>query len=140
MRRLVLRTAQWSAFLLLLALVAAAPFSSRGFLVYVAKVPEQCGDYTLFVLEVFQDRSMKLRNEAVNRGDLDRRLREAFKTRAEKVLFIKGDPSLALQDIVEIIDIASRQVDHIALITPFVEREILKRPSCGLTISVRSPQ
>jgi len=126
------------ALLLLLTLTVVALASSRGFIVYLPKLPTYCGDYTLFVLEISRDHSMMLRGEAVKRGELEVRLRDAFKTRAERLLFIRADRHLKVREVMEVIDVASRQAEYIALITPSVEREAEKRPYCGLEISLPS--
>jgi len=55
-------------------------------------------------------------------GGLEERLREIFKARAERVMFVRGHPSLDFQDIAEIIDIGKGAgVDKIGLITEELE-------------------
>jgi len=55
----------------------------------------------------------------VAKADLESKLNEIFSTRAEKVMFVKGDPNLDFQAIASVIDIShSVGVDHIGLITP----------------------
>jgi hypothetical protein len=58
-----LNTAPFVALLLLLALITVASASSNGLIVYIAKVPEFCGDYTVFDLEISHGGSMKLRGK-----------------------------------------------------------------------------
>jgi biopolymer transport protein TolR len=55
----------------------------------------------------------------VAKTELESKLNEIFSTRAEKVMFVKGDPNLDFQAIASVIDIGHAVgVDHIGLITP----------------------
>jgi biopolymer transport protein TolR len=55
----------------------------------------------------------------VAKSDLESKLNEIYSTRAEKVMFVKGDPNLDFQAIATVIDVGhSVGVDHIGLITP----------------------
>jgi len=55
----------------------------------------------------------------VAKTDLESKLNEIYTTRAEKVMFVKGDPNLDFQAIATVIDVGhSVGVDHIGLITP----------------------
>jgi biopolymer transport protein TolR len=57
-----------------------------------------------------------------NRGDLLQRLTQIFSTRAERVMFVKGDDELNFADIADVIDIGhAAGVDHIGLMTKKVE-------------------
>ena len=50
------------------------------------------------------------------------RLEEIFKTRAERVIFVKGDPDLEFQDVAKVIDIAKGVgIDKVGLMTPQME-------------------
>src|SRR5229473_7181452 len=65
--------------------------------------PEQ--DRTVVII-IEKDKSMKLNNESTDEQRLGPRLDEIFKTRAERVVFVKGDPNLEFQYIARAIDIA----------------------------------
>jgi len=53
---------------------------------------------------------------------LQARLEEIFKTRAERIVFVKGDPDLEYRDVARAIDIAKgAAMDKIGLMTPKVE-------------------
>jgi biopolymer transport protein TolR len=55
----------------------------------------------------------------VAKTDLESKLNEIFATRAEKVMFVKGDPNLDFQAVATVIDIGHAVgVDHIGLVTP----------------------
>jgi biopolymer transport protein TolR len=54
-----------------------------------------------------------------NKSDLQSKLTGIYATRAERVMFIKGDDDLNFADIADVIDIGhGAGVDHIGLITP----------------------
>ncbi|HEY6446679.1 MAG TPA: biopolymer transporter ExbD [Acidobacteriaceae bacterium] len=53
---------------------------------------------------------------------LETELNQIYSTRAEKVMFVKGDPNVDFQDVAAVIDMGhSVGVDHIGLITPKIE-------------------
>ena len=60
------------------------------------------------VLEILADGSYEINNQPVpaGPGGLDRRLREIYDPRPDKVIFIKGDPALKFQDVIRAMDIA----------------------------------
>ena len=50
------------------------------------------------------------------------RLEDVFKTRAERVVFVKADPDLEFREVAQAIDIAKGAgIDKIGLMTPRVE-------------------
>src|SRR5258707_11147219 len=74
------------------------------------------------VIVIDKDRSMKLNQDPVEERALGDRLTEIFKTRAERVVFVKGDPDLDYATVAKAIDIAKgAQIDKIGLITPKIE-------------------
>src|ERR1041384_1354366 len=58
------------------------------------------------VIVVNKDKSMMINQEATDENKLGPRLEEIFKTRAERVVFVKGDPDLEFKDVAQAIDIA----------------------------------
>ena len=64
----------------------------------------------------------KINQDDVAKSDLLTRLTGIFATRAERVMFVKGDDKLNFGDVAEVIDIGhAAGVDHIGLITPKIE-------------------
>ena len=53
-----------------------------------------------------KDRSLKINEEPTDFDRLGPRLEQVFKTRAERVVFVKGDPDLDYQTVARAIDIA----------------------------------
>jgi biopolymer transport protein TolR len=63
----------------------------------------------------------KINELDISHNDLENKLQGIFATRAEKVMFIKGDPQLNFAVVADVIDIGhAAGVDHIGLITPKV--------------------
>src|ERR1051325_6221819 len=66
-----------------------------------------------------RDKSMMINQESTDEAKLGPRLEEIFKTRAERVVFIKGDPDLEFQTVAKVIDIAKGVgIDKVGLMTP----------------------
>ncbi len=59
--------------------------------------PQPDQDRTV-VIVIDKDKSMKLNQEPIEEAKLRDRLEEIFKTRAERVVFVKGDPDLEFRD------------------------------------------
>jgi biopolymer transport protein ExbD len=65
---------------------------------------------------------LKINQEDVSWDRLRGRLEEIYKTRAEKVVFVKADTDLPFADVAQVIDIAhSAGVDKVGLITAKIE-------------------
>ncbi len=63
--------------------------------------------------------SYMINETPVAKSDLETKLNEIYSTRAEKVMFVKGDPNLDFQAVASVIDIGHAVgVDHIGLVTP----------------------
>jgi biopolymer transport protein TolR len=63
--------------------------------------------------------SYKINEMDIAKNQLKTRLDQIYSTRAEKVMFVQGDPNVNFSSVAEIIDIGhSVGVDHIGLITP----------------------
>jgi len=80
----------------------------------------ECGqdDRRTVVIQVLQSGKIKLNIEDSDRVRLGGRLHEIFKTRAEQVVFITADSQLPFQDVAQIIDIATKHVANVALVSP----------------------
>ncbi|HTA71132.1 MAG TPA: biopolymer transporter ExbD [Bryobacteraceae bacterium] len=74
------------------------------------------------VIVIDKDKKMHLNNEDTDMDKLGPRLEDIFKTRAERVVFVKGDPDLDYEVVAKAIDIAKGAgMDKIGLMTPKVE-------------------
>jgi biopolymer transport protein ExbD len=74
------------------------------------------------VIVIDKDKSMHINQEDTDDQKLQGRLEQIFKTRAERVVFVKGDPDLEYQTVAKAIDIAKgAAIDKIGLMTPKLE-------------------
>jgi biopolymer transport protein TolR len=74
------------------------------------------------VIVIEKDKSLKLNQDPIEWAKLGDRLTEVFKTRAERVVFVKGDPDLTFETVANAIDIAKGAgLDKIGLMTPKIE-------------------
>jgi biopolymer transport protein ExbD len=74
------------------------------------------------VIVINKDKSMMLNTESITEATLGERLLDVFKTRAERVCFVKGDPDLEFQYVAKAIDIAKgAQMDRVGLMTAKIE-------------------
>jgi biopolymer transport protein TolR len=81
--------------------------------------PDQ--DRTVVII-IDKDKRMHLNNEDTDDQKLGARLEQIFKTRAERVVFVKGDPDLEYETVAKAIDIAKgAAIDKIGLMTPKIE-------------------
>ena len=65
---------------------------------------------------------LKINQDDVTWESLQLRLSDIFKTRAEKVMFVKGDDNIPFANVANVIDIAhSAGVDKVGLITAKIE-------------------
>jgi biopolymer transport protein TolR len=83
--------------------------------------PDPTQDRTV-VIVIEKDKSIKLNQDPVQERFLGSRLQEIFKTRAERVVFVKADADLDFEVVAHAIDIAKGAgIDKIGLMTPKLE-------------------
>ena len=84
--------------------------------------PPPPGQDRTVVIVIDKDGSMKLNQDPIQENQLGDRLMEVFKTRAERVVFVKADPDLDFQTVAHAIDIAKgANMDKVGLMTPKAE-------------------
>src|SRR5712692_4948355 len=84
--------------------------------------PPPPGQDRTVVIIIDKDKSMMINTEVTDASRLGNRLMEIFKTRAEKVVFVKGDPDLEFRYVAQAIDIArGAGIDKVGLMTPKME-------------------
>ena len=75
-----------------------------------------------FVVSVDAERRIKINQDQVDIRNLGARLEEIFKTRNDRVMFVKGDDNIPFANVANVIDIAhSAGVDKVGLITAKIE-------------------
>jgi biopolymer transport protein TolR len=81
--------------------------------------PDQ--DRTVVVI-IEKDKTMKINQEGILFENLGKRLEDIFKSRAERVCFVKADPDLEYQEVAKVIDVAKGVgIDQVGLMTKKVE-------------------
>jgi len=74
------------------------------------------------VVSIDAERNVKINQESVDIRELGTRLEDIFKTRSERVMFVKGDSALQFGVVANVIDIAKGAgIDKIGLITKELE-------------------
>jgi biopolymer transport protein TolR len=115
---------------LLIIFMVIVPVTPKGLDALVPQPPknpnqQQPNDRTIVIQVEGQANGIptyKINQDDVAKNQLRQRLDEIFAPRAEKVMFIKGDPNLNFSSVAEVIDIGHAVgVDHIGLITPKIE-------------------
>jgi len=83
--------------------------------------PTQQDDRTVVII-IDKDRKWMINTEQTDPTRAGDRLQEIFKTRAERVVFVKGDPALEFKDVAQAIDVArGAGIDKIGLMTAKME-------------------
>jgi len=90
-----------------------------------AKTPPPAADRTV-VVQLMKGAGgkpvLKINQDDVTWQNLQGRLEEIYKTRAEKVMFVKADPALEFSEVAQVIDIAhAAGVEKVGLITAKIE-------------------
>jgi biopolymer transport protein TolR len=74
------------------------------------------------VVSVDANGNLKINQDPIALRDLGPRLEDIFKTRNDRIIFVKGDPDAKFGDVAEIIDVAKgAAIDKIGLITKSLE-------------------
>lgn len=112
---------------LLIIFMVITPLTPKGLEALVPQPPppnapqQQDNDRTVVII-IDKDKKWMINTEQTDPTRAGDRLQEIFKTRAERVVFVKGDPSLDFKDVAQAIDIAKGAgVDKIGLMTAKME-------------------
>jgi len=113
---------------LLVIFMAALPLSQRGL---DANLPAETTATstpiidTRIMVEFFADKRLEINHEPVTIAQLEERLREIFRERENKTLYIAGDGSLRYGEIVEVIDASKGAgVSRVGIITEGMRRSV----------------
>ena len=81
-------------------------------------------DNRTVVVSIDASRNIKINQDSVDKRMLGSRLEDIFKTRSDRVIFVKGDASLPFSEVADVIDIAKGAgIDKIGLITEKLEEQ-----------------
>ena len=74
------------------------------------------------VIEIKYDKSIEINNNPVAYADLQNRLEDIFKTRAQKVVFVKGNKDVEYRYVAQAVDAArGAGLDKVGIMTPKIE-------------------
>jgi len=111
---------------LLIIFMVITPLTPKGLESLVpqpAPPNQQQADVRTVVISINADKSMLINQEPTDFERMGPRLEEIFKTRAERVIFVKGDPDLEYRYVAQAIDIAKGAgIDKVGLMTPKMEQ------------------
>ena len=108
---------------LLIIFMIITPLTPKGLDALVPQPPPpgqqaNAADTRTIVIIVNRDRSIMINQTPTDESQLGARLQEIFKTRAERVVFVQGDPDLEFQSVARAIDIAKGAgIDRVGLMT-----------------------
>jgi biopolymer transport protein ExbD len=84
--------------------------------------PATLSDQRTVVISIDSNHAMMINSEPTDESKLGARLEEIFKTRAERVVFVKGDPNIEFSWVARAIDTAhGAGIDKVGLMTAKVE-------------------
>jgi biopolymer transport protein TolR len=117
---------------LLIIFMVITPLTPKGLDALVPQPPppnkqQQTSPDRTIVVQVMdagpgKEPTLKVNQEDVGWDKLQTRLTDIYKTRAEKVMFVKGDTGIPFADVANVIDIAhAAGVDKVGLITAKIE-------------------
>jgi hypothetical protein len=80
----------------------------------------RCSDVRDIILRVLPNGGLTLNSEPQTRDGLARRLDDIYRTRWSKHAYITSEPNVSLGEVVEIIQLVAKHVDHVVIVTPSV--------------------
>jgi len=109
---------------LIIIFMVITPLTPKGLEALIPQPPppnqkqNEADDRTV-VVTINKDHSMLINTDPIAENALGKRLEDVFRTRAERIMFVKGDPDIEYRWVAEVIDIAhGAGVDKVGLM-PF---------------------
>jgi biopolymer transport protein TolR len=108
---------------LIIIFMVITPLTPKGLEALVPQPPPpgqqaSASDLRTVVIQIDANHKMMINQDPVEEAQLGARLEEIFKTRAERVVFVKADPNLEYRAVASAIDIAhGAQIDKVGLMT-----------------------
>lgn len=112
---------------LLIIFMVITPLTPKGLDALVPQPPrnqqqQTTPDERTIVVQIQKNGGLKINQEDVTMDKLQGRLEDIYKTRADKVAFVKGDENLTFSDVAIVIDkVHAAGVDKVGLITAKIE-------------------
>ena len=120
---------------LLVIFLAALPLTQQGLDTSLPQpAPPEAGPTvpppTMVVLEYKADGKLAINNQPVTLPDLDARLREIYRDRRDRTLYLMGDGDLPYGKVVQAIDVAKGAgVERVGVVTESMRRTAASTPS-----------
>jgi biopolymer transport protein TolR len=70
------------------------------------------------VLEVLPANTFKIKSQPGTKAELGKKLKEIYDPRPDKIIFVKGDPAVKYQDVIEAMDVARGSGVKVIAATP----------------------
>src|SRR5215831_6093956 len=112
---------------LIIIFMVITPLTPKGLEALIPQPPPpnqkpNASDQRTVVITIDKDHKMTINQEPADENTMGARLSDIFKTRAERVVFVKGDPNLEFLWVAKAIDIAhGAGIDKVGLMTAKVE-------------------
>jgi len=112
---------------LIIIFMVITPLTPKGLEALIPQPPppnqqQSESDQRTVVIIINRDKSMLINTEPTTLDTMGKRLEEIFKTRAERVVFVKGDGDLEFETVAKAIDVAKGVgLDKVGLMTPEME-------------------
>ena len=112
---------------LIIIFMVITPLTPKGLEALVPQPPPpnakpNLSDQRTVVIEIDKNHNYSINSQPIDENSLGAKLEEIFKTRAERVVFVKGDPSLDFMWVAKAIDTAhGAGIDKVGLMTAKVE-------------------
>jgi biopolymer transport protein TolR len=109
---------------LIIIFMVITPLTPKGLEALIPQPPKPNepvtpADERTIVVTINKDHTMLVNTEPIEEPVLGKRLEDIFKTRAERIMFVKGDPDIEYRWVAEVIDIAhGAGIDKVGLM-PF---------------------
>ena len=112
---------------LIIIFMVITPLTPKGLEALVPQPPppgqkQTLSDQRTVVIVIDANHHLMINSEDTDEANMGNRLTEIFKTRAEREVFVKGDPSIEFSYVAKAIDIAhGAGIDKVGLMTAKVE-------------------
>jgi biopolymer transport protein TolR len=109
---------------LIIIFMVITPLTPKGLEALIPQPPppnqkQDPADDRTVVVTINKDHSMLINTDPIAESALPKRLEDVFRTRAERIMFVKGDPDIEYKWVAEVVDIAhGAGVDKVGLM-PF---------------------
>jgi len=107
---------------LLIIFMVITPLMPRGLEALVPQPSKNEPPSQPVIVSLDSNHRLKINQEPASLSTLEARLQDIYKTRSERVIYVKADPGVSFEDVAQIIDIArGAGIGKVGLITKAIE-------------------